>query len=58
MIAKTQKKIFYIDCKEEEENEQEASKEENTHQEPTPEVEGEEIQPTISCNSLAQSYHS
>ena len=30
-----EKKLFYIDCKEEEENEQETSKEEDIHQEPT-----------------------
>ena len=28
-------KLFYIDCEEEEENEQETSKEEDIHQEPT-----------------------
>jgi len=30
-----EKKLFYIDCEEEEEKEQETSKEENIHQEPT-----------------------
>ena len=30
-----EKKLFYIDCEEEEENEQETSKEEDIHQEPT-----------------------
>ena len=33
------KKLFYIDCEEEEENEQETSKEEDIHQEPTLEEE-------------------
>jgi len=35
----TKKKLFYIQCEEGEEKEQETSKEENIHQEPTPEVE-------------------
>ena len=34
-----EKKLFYIDCEEEEENEQETSKEEDIHQEPTIEKE-------------------
>ena len=34
-----EKKLFYIDCEEEEENEQETSKEEDIHQEPTLEKE-------------------
>ena len=34
-----EKKLFYIDCEEEEENEQETSKEEDIHQEPTLEEE-------------------
>ena len=41
-------KLFYIDCKEEEENEQE----EDIHQEPT--LEEEEMSLTISCNALAR----
>ena len=41
------KKLFYIDCEEEEENEQE----EDIHQEPA--LEEEEINPAISCNALA-----
>ena len=32
-----EKKLFYIDCEEEEENDQETSKEEDIHEEPTPE---------------------
>ena len=43
--------LFYIDCEEEEENEQETSKEEDIRQEPT--LEEEELSPTISCNALA-----
>ena len=39
----TEKKLFYIDCEEEEENEQETSKEEDIHQEPT--LEKEEMNP-------------
>ena len=46
----TETKLFYIDCEEEEENEQETSKEEDIHQEPT--LEEEEMSPTISCNAL------
>ena len=42
------KKLFYIDCEEEEENEQE----EDIHQEPA--IEGEEMNPTILCNALAR----
>ena len=45
-----EKKLFYIDCEEEEENEKETSKEEDIHQEPT--LEEEEMSPTISCNAL------
>ena len=45
-----EKKLFYIDCEEEEEKEQETSKEEDIHQEPT--LEEEEMNPTISCNAL------
>ena len=45
-----EKKLFYIDCEEEEENEQETSKEEDIHQEPT--LEKEEMSLTISCNVL------
>ena len=43
--------MFYIDCEEEEENEQETSKEEDIH--PEPAVEKEEMSLTISCNVLA-----
>ena len=45
-----EKKLFYIDCEEEEENEQESSKEEDIHQEPT--LEEEEMSLTISFNAL------
>ena len=45
-----EKKLFYIDCEEGEENEQETSKEEDIHQEPT--LEEEEMSPTISHNAL------
>jgi len=45
-----EKKIFYIDCEEEEENDQETSKEKDIDQEPT--LEKEEIILTISCNEL------
>ena len=44
-----EKKLFYIDC-EEEEKEQEIEKEEDIHQEPTPEK--EDMNKTISCNAL------
>ena len=44
--------MFYIDCDEEEENEQEPSKEEDIHHQPT--LEDEEMSPTISCNALAR----
>ena len=44
------KKLIYIYCEEEEEREQETSKEEDIHQEPTPEK--EEMNLTISCNAL------
>eukprot|EP00253_Pinus_taeda_P002615 PITA_02615 len=46
-----EKKLFYIDCEEEEENEQERSKEEDILQEKS--LYEEEINPTISCNALA-----
>ena len=46
-----EKRLFYLDCEEEEENEQENSKEEDIHQEPT--LEKEEMSPTISYNALA-----
>eukprot|EP00253_Pinus_taeda_P024406 PITA_24406 len=46
-----EKKLFYIDCEEEEEKEQETSKEEDIHEEQT--LEKEEMNPTISCNALA-----
>ena len=45
-----EKKLFYIYCEEQEENEQETSKEEDIHQEPT--LEREEMSPTISSNAL------
>jgi len=45
-----EKKLFYIDYAEEEEKDQETSKQEYIHQEPTPEK--EEMNPTISCNAL------
>ena len=47
-----QKKLFYIDCEEEEEKEQEKSKGEDIHQEPTLGVEKEEMNLPISCNAL------
>ena len=46
-----EKKLFYIDCEEGEENEQENSKEEDIYQEPT--LEEEEMSLIISCNALA-----
>ena len=46
-----EKKLLYIDCEEREENEQESSKEEDIHQEPT--IEDEEMSLNISCNALA-----
>ena len=45
-----EKKLFYIDCEEEGENEQETSKEEDIDQEPN--LEEEEMSLTISCNAL------
>ena len=45
-----EKKLFYIDCEEEEEKEQEISKEENIQQEPT--LEKEEMNLTIYCNEM------
>jgi len=45
-------KLFYIDCEEEEEKDQETSKEEDIHQEPTPEK--EEMNLTIYCKALAR----
>ncbi len=44
-------KLFYINCEEEGKKEQETLKEEDIHQEPTPEK--EEMNLTISCNALA-----
>ena len=44
------KKLFYIDCEEEEEKEQETSKEEDIHQEQT--LEKKEMNMTISSNEL------
>ena len=46
-----EKKIFYINCQEEEGKEQETSKEDDIHQQPTPEK--EEMNLTISCDALA-----
>eukprot|EP00253_Pinus_taeda_P019386 PITA_19386 len=46
-----EKKLFYIDCEEEEEKEQESSKEEDILQEQS--IDKEEMNPTISCNALA-----
>ena len=45
-----EKKLFYIDCEEEKEKEQEMSKEEDIHQEQT--LEKEEMNLTIYCNAL------
>jgi hypothetical protein len=42
------KKLFYIDCEEEEEQEQEPSQDENVEA-----ISSEELTPTISCNALA-----
>jgi hypothetical protein len=44
-----EKKLFYIDCEEEEEQEQEPSQDENIE-----EISSEELTPTISCNALAR----
>eukprot|EP00253_Pinus_taeda_P017859 PITA_17859 len=46
-----EKKLFYIDCEEEEEKGQEMSKEEDILQEQT--LDKEEMDPTIFCNALA-----
>ena len=46
-----EKKLFYIDCEEEEEKEQERSKEEDILQEQS--LDKKEMNPTISCNALA-----
>eukprot|EP00253_Pinus_taeda_P031530 PITA_31530 len=46
-----EKKLFYIDCEEEEEKEQERSKEEDILYEKS--LDKEEMNPTISCNALA-----
>eukprot|EP00253_Pinus_taeda_P026304 PITA_26304 len=45
-----EKKLFYIDCEEEEENEQDRSKEEDILQEQS--LDEEQMNPTISCNAL------
>ena len=45
-----EKKLFYIDCEEEEEKEQEMSKEEDILQEQS--LDEEKMNPTISCNAL------
>jgi hypothetical protein len=42
-----EKKLFYIDCEEEEEQEQEPSQDENVEA-----ISSEELTPTISCNAL------
>ena len=47
-----EKKLFYIEYEEEEEKDQETSKEEGIHQDPTPEK--EEMNQTISCKALAR----
>jgi len=47
-----EKKLFYIDCEEEEEKEQEMSKEEDILQKQT--LDKEEMNPTIYCNALAR----
>jgi len=47
-----EKKLFYIEYEEEEEKDQETSKEEDIHQDPTPEK--EEMNLTISCKALAR----
>eukprot|EP00253_Pinus_taeda_P025396 PITA_25396 len=46
-----EKKLFYIDCEEEQKKEQEMSKEEDILQEQT--LDKEVMNPTISCNALA-----
>uniref|UniRef100_UPI0018E0C69D hypothetical protein n=1 Tax=Acetomicrobium sp. S15 = DSM 107314 TaxID=2529858 RepID=UPI0018E0C69D len=46
-----EKKLFYIDCEEEEEKEQERSKEEDILQKQS--LDKEEMNLTISCNALA-----
>eukprot|EP00253_Pinus_taeda_P025230 PITA_25230 len=46
-----EKKLFYIDCEEEEEKEQERSKEEDILQGQS--LDKEEMNPTVSCNALA-----
>ena len=47
-----EKKLFYIEYKEEEEKDQETSKDEHMCQEPT--LEKEEMNQTISCKALAR----
>jgi len=47
-----EKKLFYIEYEEEEEKDQEPSKQEDIHQDPTPEK--EEMNHTISCKALAR----
>jgi hypothetical protein len=44
-----EKKLFYIDCEEEEEQEQEPSQDENVEA-----ISSEELTTTISCNALAR----
>jgi hypothetical protein len=44
-----EKKLFYIDCEEEEEQEQKPSQDENVEA-----ISSEELTPTISCNALAR----
>ena len=50
----TEKKLFYVDCEEDKENEEETSNVEDIHQEET--IEEEEMSPTISRNG--RNYHS
>ena len=47
-----EKKLFGIDCEDNKEKEQETSREEDIHQEPT--LEKEEMNPAISNNALAR----
>ena len=49
---RAKRKLFHIDCEKEEENNQETSKEEDIHEEPTPEK--EEMNLNISCSALAR----
>ena len=51
-----EKKLFYIEYEEEEEKDQETSKEEDIHQDPT--AEKEAMNQTISCEAFCKNYHS